>query len=67
MANGKGEVATIVEERRSQAEGPRDPVASLKRCGDDAERLFSAETGIIADHPQQHGPTHRRRGRDPYR
>ena len=40
MAAAKGEAATIVEQGRSQAEGLRDLVASLKRSGDDAKRLF---------------------------
>ena len=40
MAEAKGEAATIVEQGRSQAEGLRDLVESLKRSGDDAKRLF---------------------------
>jgi flotillin len=40
MAAAKGEAATIVEQGRSQAEGLRDLVKSLKRSGDDAKRLF---------------------------
>ena len=40
VAEAKGEAATIVEEGRSQAEGLRDLVESLKRSGDDAKRLF---------------------------
>ena len=40
MADAKGEAATIVEQGRSQAEGLRDLVESLRRSGDDAKRLF---------------------------
>ena len=40
MAAAKGEAATIIEQGRSQAEGLRDLVESLKRSGDDAKRLF---------------------------
>ena len=40
MAEAKGEAATIIEQGRSQAEGLRDLVESLKRSGDDAKRLF---------------------------
>ena len=40
IAEAKGEAATIVEQGRSQAEGLRDLVESLKRSGDDAKRLF---------------------------
>ena len=40
MAEAKGEAATIVEQGRSQADGLRDLVESLKRSGDDAKRLF---------------------------
>jgi len=40
MAAAKGEAATIIEEGRSQAEGLRDLVESLKQSGDDAKRLF---------------------------
>ena len=40
MAKAKGEAATIIEQGRSQAEGLRDLVESLKRSGDDAKRLF---------------------------
>ena len=40
MAEAKGEAATIIEQGRSQADGLRDLVESLKRSGDDAKRLF---------------------------
>ena len=40
MAAAKGEAATIIEQGRSQAEGLRDLVESLKQSGDDAKRLF---------------------------
>ena len=40
MAAAKGQAATIVEQGRSQAEGLRDLVESLKHSGDDAKRLF---------------------------
>jgi flotillin len=40
MAEAKGEAATIIEQGRSQAEGLRDLVESLKRSGSDAKRLF---------------------------
>ena len=40
MAEAKGQAATIVEQGRSQAEGLRDLVESLKQSGDDAKRLF---------------------------
>ena len=40
MAEAKGEAATIIEQGRSQAEGLRDLVESLKQSGDDAKRLF---------------------------
>jgi flotillin len=40
MAAAKGEAATIIEQGRSQAEGLRDLVESLKRSGSDAKRLF---------------------------
>ena len=40
MAEATGEAATIIEQGRSQAEGLRDLVESLKRSGDDAKRLF---------------------------
>ena len=40
MAEAKGQAATIIEQGRSQAEGLRDLVESLKRSGDDAKRLF---------------------------
>ena len=40
MAEAKGEAATIIEQGRSQAEGLRDLVESLKPSGDDAKRLF---------------------------
>ena len=40
MAEAKGEAATIIEQGRSQAEGLRDLVESLKRSGNDAKRLF---------------------------
>ena len=40
MADAKGEAATIVEQGRSQAEGLRELVESLRRSGDDAKRLF---------------------------
>ena len=40
MAAAKGQAATIVEQGRSQAEGLRDLVESLKLSGDDAKRLF---------------------------
>ena len=40
MAAAKGQAATIVEQGRSQAEGLRDLVESLKQSGDDAKRLF---------------------------
>ncbi|MCP3698357.1 MAG: flotillin family protein, partial [Aliivibrio sp.] len=40
MAEAKGEAATIIEQGRSQAEGLRDLVESLKRSGDDAKRLY---------------------------
>ena len=40
MAAAKGQAATIVEQGRSQAEGLRELVESLKQSGDDAKRLF---------------------------
>ena len=40
VAEAKGEAATIIEQGRSQADGLRDLVESLKRSGDDAKRLF---------------------------
>ena len=40
IADAKGEAATIVEQGRSQAEGLRELVESLRRSGDDAKRLF---------------------------
>jgi len=40
MAAAKGQAATIVEQGRSQAEGLRELVESLKHSGDDAKRLF---------------------------
>ena len=40
VAEAKGEAATIIEQGRSQAEGLRELVESLKRSGDDAKRLF---------------------------
>jgi len=40
MAEAKGEAATIIEQGRSQADGLRDLVESLRRSGDDAKRLF---------------------------
>ena len=40
MAEAKGEASTIIEQGRSQADGLRDLVESLKRSGDDAKRLF---------------------------
>ena len=40
MAAAKGQAATIVEQGRSQAEGLRELVDSLKQSGDDAKRLF---------------------------
>ncbi len=40
MAEANGEAATIIEQGRSQADGLRDLVESLKRSGDDAKRLF---------------------------
>ena len=40
IADAKGEAATIVEQGRSQAEGLRDLMESLRRSGDDAKRLF---------------------------
>ena len=40
VAEAKGQAATIVEQGRSQAEGLRDLVESLKKSGDDAKRLF---------------------------
>ena len=40
IAEAKGEAATIIEQGRSQADGLRDLVESLKRSGDDAKRLF---------------------------
>ena len=40
IADAKGEAATIVEQGRSQAEGLRELVESLRRSGDAAKRLF---------------------------
>lgn len=40
MAEAKGAAASIVEQGRSQAEGLKELVTSLKRSGSDAKRLF---------------------------
>ena len=40
IAEAKGAAASIVEQGRSQAEGLRDLVESLKRSGHDAKRIF---------------------------
>ncbi|KZR84073.1 SPFH domain / Band 7 family protein [Synechococcus sp. MIT S9509] len=40
MADAKGAAASIVEQGRSQAEGLKELVTSLKRSGSDAKRLF---------------------------